>query len=256
MDSFQTKVFVAEEHCSMIGTQLLAQSHRHSAIHIVISLQKHTPIQAVVQGQRIGVQAMMIQSHCLHELKIQSPYWLVLLNRMSTLGICINAFLKQQSTSYLSLSFDEAQLDQLYTACRNLENKAEYLKLWQVLKQSLPTHLCQLEHPPLDKRIMRLMQLKHDVLFMDNKINWSHIHADLNLSTSRFSHLFSQTTGGTVKQYFLFNQLMLALTEVASGGSITAAAMKHGFDSPSHLSSTCRKLMGIKPSDVKNIKFI
>lgn len=256
MDLFYTQAYVGEEHCAVIGTQLLAQSHQHSALHILISLKTPKPIQGVIQGQDFSEQALIIQSQCLHQFKLQSPYWLILLNRMSTLGICLNALLQQQEKSYLPLSFSEAQLEHFYTACQALENKEQYQNLWDILKQLLPASLCKLEHPPLDDRIERVMQMKPDVFLVEHKINWQFISAKHNLSVSRFSHLFSQETGGTIKQYFLFKQLTLALADIALGHRISDAAMKYGFNSPSHFSSTCRKLMGIKPSDVKNIKFL
>ncbi|WP_099134155.1 helix-turn-helix domain-containing protein [Xenorhabdus ehlersii] len=73
------------------------------------------------------------------------------------------------------------------------------------------------------------------------------------LSKSRLSHLFTDMTGSSLKSYLLFQRLMRALWLIAQGNRITDAALQCGFDSPSHLSATCRKLMGIKPSFAKHV---
>ena len=68
---------------------------------------------------------------------------------------------------------------------------------------------------------------------------------ELCVSTSRFSHLFSEQVGVSLKSYLTLHQLEKAYQEILGGSSITEAAMNAGFDSPSHFAATVKRLMGL-----------
>lgn len=75
--------------------------------------------------------------------------------------------------------------------------------------------------------------------------------ADLaGLSTSRFQHLFRETTGTSFRRYRLWKRMAVVARSLKRGDSLTTAALDAGFSSSAHLSSTFRRMFGIKPSDL------
>ncbi|WP_235214942.1 helix-turn-helix domain-containing protein [Rhodococcus opacus] len=70
----------------------------------------------------------------------------------------------------------------------------------------------------------------------------------VGLSASRLTHLFGAQVGLPLRRYVLWLRLTLAVTEVAAGADLTAAAHGAGFSDSAHLSRTCREIFGLPPS--------
>lgn len=82
------------------------------------------------------------------------------------------------------------------------------------------------------------------------------IAAEVDLSESRFSHLFSEHLRVPVRRYLLWLRLRDALHMLASVENLTEAAHSAGFSDSAHLTRTFRSALGIAPSDlVKNSRF-
>ena len=71
------------------------------------------------------------------------------------------------------------------------------------------------------------------------------------LSKSRLSHLFTENVGVSLHRYLSFMKMKKANTYILQGMSMTDAALRAGFDSSSHFSSTMRRMFGISLTDVK-----
>ncbi len=76
------------------------------------------------------------------------------------------------------------------------------------------------------------------------------IAAEVDLSESRFSHLFSEHVRVPVRRYLLWLRLRDVLHLLASTGSLTEAAHEAGFADSAHLSRTFRSALGIAPTDL------
>lgn len=74
------------------------------------------------------------------------------------------------------------------------------------------------------------------------------IAAGVDLSESRFSHLFTEQVRVPVRRYLLWLRLRDALHLLASAGSLTETAHSAGFADSAHLTRTFRLSLGIKPS--------
>ena len=73
--------------------------------------------------------------------------------------------------------------------------------------------------------------------------------AELGLSSSRFSHWFSETTGLPFRSYKKWVRLVVAMEELATNGAdLTRAAHSAGFADSAHLSRTFRLAFGLSPS--------
>ncbi len=72
--------------------------------------------------------------------------------------------------------------------------------------------------------------------------------ASVNLSPSRYLHLFKQTTGVPLRRYRLWVRMGAAVRAMARGGSLTEAALEGGFASSAHFSTVFRQMFGLAPS--------
>ncbi len=71
---------------------------------------------------------------------------------------------------------------------------------------------------------------------------------EAGLSASRFRRLFRATTGVTVRRYRIWAAMGAAMRSVATGESLTAAALDAGFSSSAHFSGAFREMFGLEPS--------
>jgi AraC-like DNA-binding protein len=74
--------------------------------------------------------------------------------------------------------------------------------------------------------------------------------ADAGLSESRFLHLFRDELGTSVRRYRLWVRLTHAGAAIAAGDNLTAAAMKSGFASPSHLADRFKATFGLSATQL------
>jgi AraC-like DNA-binding protein len=74
--------------------------------------------------------------------------------------------------------------------------------------------------------------------------------AEAGLSESRFLHLFRDELGTTLRRYRLWVRLMQAGAAIAAGDNLTAAAVKAGFASPSHLADRFKTTFGLSASQL------
>ena len=74
------------------------------------------------------------------------------------------------------------------------------------------------------------------------------IAAEVDLSESRFSHLFTEHVRVPVSRYLLWLRLRDALHLRSKGGKLTDTAYEAGFSDSAHLTRTFRTSLGITPS--------
>jgi AraC-like DNA-binding protein len=81
----------------------------------------------------------------------------------------------------------------------------------------------------------------------------SELSAEVNLSASRYLHLFKQTTGVPLRRYRLWIRVGAAVRAIARGKNLTEAALDAGFSSSAHFSFVFREMFGMAPSTLANI---
>lgn len=82
----------------------------------------------------------------------------------------------------------------------------------------------------------------------ESGISVQEIAAGVELSESRFSHLFTENVRIPVRRYLLWLRLRDAIHLLAQGGSLTETAHAAGFADSAHLTRTFRGMLGIAPS--------
>jgi len=115
-------------------------------------------------------------------------------------------------------------------------------------------HVCQQmvvainngESVPIDSRVAQSIEWIRSS--RDEGISVQEIAAGVELSESRFSHLFTENVRVPVRRYLLWLRLRDAMHLLAKGDSLTDIAHEAGFSDSAHLTRTFRSLLGIAPS--------
>ncbi|WP_245849362.1 helix-turn-helix domain-containing protein [Lentzea kentuckyensis] len=85
-------------------------------------------------------------------------------------------------------------------------------------------------------------------LLADPGLSAPQVAAEINLSTSRFLHLFSANAGTTFRRYRLWARMLRVAAAVGEGADLTTASAAAGFASPSHFSDTFHDMFGLTAS--------
>jgi AraC-like DNA-binding protein len=89
---------------------------------------------------------------------------------------------------------------------------------------------------------------------LDRPISLEDIAGTIHLSPSRFRHLFVAETGVPFRPYVLWRRLQHALALGISGMSWTEAAHAANFADSAHLTRTFRKMFGVAPSALDQLR--
>lgn len=99
---------------------------------------------------------------------------------------------------------------------------------------------------PIDSRVAQSIEwIKSS---REEGVSVQEIAAGVELSESRFSHLFTENVKVPVRRYLLWLRLRDAMHLFAKGDSLTEVAYEAGFSDSAHLTRTFRSLLGIAPS--------
>ncbi|MBN3006278.1 helix-turn-helix transcriptional regulator [Chromobacterium alkanivorans] len=248
-------IFQADDHLLVIGQRIHAEPHTHHYAHLMLCLE---PDPARTLRVRIGSDAVACRGLLL-DGGVEHAFYgkdglhaLLLIDHTSRLWRELKArhLPARQTYAVLPEPLTRA-LAARFAAMTAAACRSCYHSHWRgVLKQlGLDPRLAG--HAPSDGRLRGVLARIRRSPADERSIR--HLARQIHLSPSRLSHLFKQQTGGTLKHYLLFQQLLDALGAVAQHNSVSAAALDAGFDTPSHLSATCRRLIGIPPSMVRNV---
>ena len=99
---------------------------------------------------------------------------------------------------------------------------------------------------PSDTRV--LSAIAHIVARIDDAPSLEEVASLVNLSPSRFRHLFVAETGMPMRTYVLWRRLLHVWSLLMRGETLTSAAHAAGFADSAHLSRTARAMFGLPPS--------
>ncbi|GLR11275.1 hypothetical protein GCM10007907_00650 [Chitinimonas prasina] len=106
--------------------------------------------------------------------------------------------------------------------------------------------------PVLDSRIAQALAL----LAEEGELTAEYLADTLQLSQSRFSHLFSQHTGLPFRRYVLWMRLLAAVAQLGRGGNLTTAAHAAGFADLAHMSRVFHATFGVVPSTLSRVAIV
>ncbi|MFI6031818.1 helix-turn-helix domain-containing protein [Amycolatopsis magusensis] len=96
---------------------------------------------------------------------------------------------------------------------------------------------------PADARISTALRLLR--ADREGRLSVAEVAKAVNLSASRFQHLFSAHTGTSFRRYRLWARMQHVGTAVGAGRTLTTAAVDAGFASPGHFSDSFRTMFGL-----------
>jgi AraC-like DNA-binding protein len=99
---------------------------------------------------------------------------------------------------------------------------------------------------PSDTRV--LLAIAHIVARINDAPSLEEVASLVNLSPSRFRHLFVAETGMPMRTYVLWRRLLHVWSLLMRGETLTSAAHAAGFADSAHLSRTARAMFGLPPS--------
>lgn len=106
-----------------------------------------------------------------------------------------------------------------------------------------------LGHPPpeaMDERIRTAIGIMR--AHPGEQVSASRLAAEVNLSTSRFLHLFSSQAHTSFRRYRLWARMLHAAIAVGKGMDLTRASTEAGFASPGHFSDSFHAMFGLTAS--------
>ena len=101
---------------------------------------------------------------------------------------------------------------------------------------------------PLDARIRRVIE--RIVAEPSASFSAEQCAAEVQLSFSRFLHLFKQETGVTFRAFRAWKRARSLLSHVRQAASLTDIALDAGYPDSAHFSHSIRQVYGLTPSDI------
>ena len=226
----------ADDYIVFVPNYAKVQKHSHSMMHLFLSQE---PIDLTTNKKHVA-QMIALNSFILHNVEaVPQKTLLFLIDPTSLLGeVFAQKFLAEN----------------IY--CASLPDKLNFF-----LRQALRGNLSEIfpdfwtslglnleVKKSRDKRIETVISGIKDRSLLFASI--PELAQSVFLSESRLTHLFKETTGMTLKNYLLMNQMALAFQLVQNNMSITEAAHSAGFYDAAHLANLVRKTTGISLSEV------
>lgn len=226
------------------GAALQADEHKHHALQIVWPADEVADKTLTAFAGETLSGPVVIGADVKHCLSMPQG-WVVLVEPQSNLGVALER--KLQGGEYLNLENlgNCLQLDDFSPSDSPLPLIIKALGLPVIdAVQSLSA-----SGTKLDARIEALLNnlnqcFGHECVKPDN---WRamEVAAGLELSESRFLHLFRQEMGMAWRPYLLWRRLLCAVSALKGGQSATKAAHLAGFSDSAHLSRTFRSIFGM-----------
>ncbi len=244
------RIYWDRDKIAMLTDNTESVAHKHGMLQFFLCMDEEMEI--LVAQEKLRCTAMIVNKNVKHAFKTQNKLHLtIVFEPTSIIGMGLSKMLNDRD--YYLLNESECAI--LQEAAKNMV--AEYnKKTYQLFLQEIH-HLCKVDcrQTILDERIISLMRL------LDNCNCEEHIiekyAKEVNLSTSRLSHLFREQVGIPLKSYLTLHQMECAFFALLNGENITNAAMRAGFDSASHFAATVKKNMGLPAGrTIKNSDFL
>ncbi|MFF2886287.1 helix-turn-helix domain-containing protein [Paenibacillus sp. NPDC057967] len=239
-------LYGADHHLLVLSDTIAAEEHRHSFLQVTISLENEFEID--VEGQSLSCSGIIINSNVVHRLKGSGhPLMLLLMDSTSDMAASFKRVMGNQKYGVLPPGKIKAVREFVAKEYPNVKDSESYLSFLGQLMELLGVE--HVNAAIADPRIREFIQLVKACT--DSEHSVSLYARSLGLSGSRLSHLFKENTGIPLSGYMLLHKLQKATYCIFKGLSITDAAMAAGFDSPSHLAATSKRLLGMTAKDIR-----
>lgn len=226
----------ADDYIALVPNYAKTEKHRHSMMHLFLSQE---PIELTTNEKHIA-QMLALNSFIPHSVEaVPQKTLLFLIDPTSLLGEVF-------AHKFLAKNIYCASLPDKLSFFLNQALGGNFAGIFPEFWTSLGLNLES--NKSRDERIETVISRIKDRSLIFASI--PELAQSVFLSESRLTHLFKETTGMTLKNYLLMNQMALAFQLVQNKMSITEAAHSAGFYDAAHLANLVRKTTGISLSEV------
>ncbi len=234
-----TDVLFEYDHILMRSEYRVPDPHAHLASHVVMGIGGELHVMA--DGQDFNAGAVIIASDVMHTIYMDRG------------DILLYLF---DTTSDYAATLNEKYLHGEKYIVLDSEITAGIMEIYEKndhdLKRSDSEMLARLGlsriEGRIDERITDSLSLLKGIETIPSDIA-EVLCKKACLSKSRFCHLFKEQMGISLHRYIALDKMKKGYMYYLQDKNITEAALRAGFDSPSHFASTCKRMFGISFSE-------
>ena len=244
--NWRGQVFLWQEQALFLGNAARTSFHASPAIKIVIALDGEFRLQTSENGGWRKFKSAIIAPGQFHALDGQNnKLGLIVLVPESRAAQPLIPILSRKSLSRIPVGIVQNFLPIFAEFGEMTAASVESEKICQKMLKKIRNGE-QLLTAAIDSRVSQSIERLR--MEPENHFSVGDIASHAALSESRFSHLFTEQIGVSVRRYQLWLRLREAIHLLARGGSLTDTAYEAGFSDSSHLTRTFRQMLGIAPS--------
>lgn len=233
-----TKLYEANDHILIYTGYDNPVKHSHMAAHIIISMGDKMSITS--DGAEYKCHGVMIPSGVSHIVDTYGKAVLVFLYDCTTdIASQIKSLCRISNECCRKITDAYVDFEQECTA-ENYHRFEKYVLTQLGFRDKTPC--------VKDERILSAM--KYIRCMSSEKLSCQEVADAVNLSQSRFSHLFKEQVGMTFAAYLIYQRVMHVYARILQGKTITEAASEAGFSSSSHFADVNRRVFGLSASTI------
>ena len=233
-------MYEARNHLLICAEYADPEPHKHSAAHIMVSLDDS--IEIIAANERLKCRGILIPSGMIHTANTNRNRVLVFLfdnttavaEQISTLKMIPNDAVDLIRDAYCAFENSDKS-DLSYTAFFRRVLDCSQIAIAKTI--------------PLDIRIE--CALTYIQSRLHERITCDDVAGHIFLSEGRFSHLFKEQVGMTFAAYLIYQRVIKTYTDMINGKSITDASLDAGFSSSAHFAEINKRLFGLSASVIK-----
>lgn len=250
----KSEIYLWHSRALIFGVPVNAAPHSHNALQLSIGLDKEFSLRCGEKQKPEMMRAALIGANVRHSFG-------------NSTGRLVNLYFDPESRTARELAEKMNAQDYLEIESGIIKNFSPALQNgWEstfscrdafALTENLLQTLFQARktESDFDPRIARALEILKNA--PDNLISAETVAAEINLSPSRFAHLFRAQVGLPVRRYLLWTRLRNAVPMLGEGVTLTTTAHAAGFADSAHLTRTFRQMFGLAPSEVfQNSQFV
>ncbi len=244
------RIYWDSDKISMLTDHLDSSAHSHGMIQFFLCLEDELEIK--VGKEKLKCSSVLVNKNVRHSFKANKKlHFTCVIEPVSDIGRELKCFL--QDKDYYVLDDGKAnEIKKMAFPMKDTFDKGTYTVLMTRIYECFNITYAQKQY---DSRILEFLTMLEHCSCDEHSIE--EYAGKLFLSPSRFSHLFREQVGITLKNYLTLHQLERAFQGMLMGKRITEAALDVGFDSPSHFAATVKRMMGLPARNtIKDSEFL
>lgn len=244
-------VLVWDEQAIFLGEAADASLHESPAIKLCVAIDKTFGIQIGQDDTFVNFRAAIIAAGQLHAIDGRQ-------NRMAMLLLAPETGLAQSLASLLQehgiAEIPQEAAEKIRAIVNGLRVTPESGVIVGHPPAAIVGALGSGQYIPIDPRIAQ--SIASIRASRDEGVSVAEIASGVELSESRFSHLFTEYVRVPVRRYLLWLRLRDAMHLLAQNKSLTEIAHEAGFSDSAHLTRSFRSMLGIAPSALRESTII